>query len=50
MSSKSEVTAGVPATKAVQRYVDVDEAKRDDEIQYLRESIYLREVDLFTHK
>lgn len=29
-------------------YVDVDEAKRDDEIRYLRESIYLREVDLFT--
>jgi DNA polymerase-3 subunit epsilon len=29
-------------------YVDVDEAKRDDEIQYLRQSIYLRDVDLFT--
>lgn len=29
-------------------YVDVDEANRDDEIAYLRTSIYLREVDLFT--
>jgi DNA polymerase-3 subunit epsilon len=28
-------------------YVDIDEAKRDDEIAYLRQSIYLREVDLF---
>jgi hypothetical protein len=25
----------------------IDEAKRDDEIAYLRQSIYLREVDLF---
>ena len=24
-----------------------DEEKRDDEIEYLRQSIYLREVDLF---
>jgi DNA polymerase-3 subunit epsilon len=29
-------------------YVDVDEADRDDEIAYLRQSIYLRDVDLFT--
>jgi DNA polymerase III subunit epsilon len=29
-------------------YVDVDEAKRDDEIEYLRKSIYLRDVDPFT--
>jgi DNA polymerase-3 subunit epsilon len=29
-------------------YVDVDEAERDDEIEYLRKSIYLRDVDLFT--
>ena len=28
-------------------YVDMDEAKRDDEIAYLRQSIYLRDVDLF---
>jgi DNA polymerase-3 subunit epsilon len=28
-------------------YIDVDEAKRDDEIAYLRKSIYLRDVDLF---
>jgi DNA polymerase-3 subunit epsilon len=28
-------------------YVDVDEANRDDEIAYLRQSIYLRDVDLF---
>lgn len=28
-------------------YVDVDEASRDDEIAYLRQSIYLREVELF---
>jgi DNA polymerase III subunit epsilon len=28
-------------------YVDIDEAKRDDEIAYLRQSIYLRDVDLF---
>jgi DNA polymerase-3 subunit epsilon len=28
-------------------YVDVDEAKRDDEIDYLRRTIYLREVDFF---
>ena len=28
-------------------YVDVDEANRDDEIAYLRQSIYLREVELF---
>ena len=27
-------------------YVDIDEAKRDDEIAYLRQSIYLRDVDL----
>jgi DNA polymerase III subunit epsilon len=27
-------------------YVDIDEAKRDDEIGYLRQSIYLRDVDL----
>lgn len=29
-------------------YVDVDEARRDDEISYLRNHIYRREVDLFT--
>jgi DNA polymerase-3 subunit epsilon len=29
-------------------YVDIDEAQRDDEISYLRKSIYLQEVDLFT--
>ena len=29
-------------------YVDIDEAKRDDEIAYLRQSIYLRDVDLFS--
>jgi DNA polymerase III subunit epsilon len=28
-------------------YVDIDEAKRHDEIAYLRQSIYLRDVDLF---
>ena len=28
-------------------YIDVDEANRDDEITYLRKSIYLRDVDLF---
>jgi DNA polymerase-3 subunit epsilon len=28
-------------------YVDVDEANRDDEIAYLRQCIYLRDVDLF---
>jgi DNA polymerase III subunit epsilon len=28
-------------------YIDVDEADRDDEIAYLRQSIYLRDVDLF---
>jgi DNA polymerase-3 subunit epsilon len=28
-------------------YIDVDEANRDDEIAYLRKSIYLRDVDLF---
>src|SRR5258707_5605353 len=28
-------------------YVDIDEAKRDDEIAYLRQAIYLRDVDLF---
>jgi DNA polymerase-3 subunit epsilon len=28
-------------------YIDVDEAKRDNEIAYLRKSIYLRDVDLF---
>jgi DNA polymerase-3 subunit epsilon len=28
-------------------YVDIDEAKRDDEIAYLRKFIYLRDVDLF---
>jgi DNA polymerase III subunit epsilon len=27
-------------------YVDIDEARRDDEIAYLRQSIYLRDVDL----
>ncbi len=29
-------------------YIDLDEAKRDDEIAYLRKSIYLRDVELFT--
>jgi len=29
-------------------YVDIDEAKRDQEIAYLRQSIYLRDVDVFT--
>jgi DNA polymerase-3 subunit epsilon len=29
-------------------YVDIDEAKRDDEIAYLRTVIYLRDVELFT--
>ncbi len=29
------------------RHVDVDEANRDDEIAYLRQSIYLAEVELF---
>jgi DNA polymerase-3 subunit epsilon len=29
-------------------YVDIDEAQRDDEIAYLRRSIYLQDVDLFT--
>jgi DNA polymerase-3 subunit epsilon len=29
-------------------YVDIDEAQRDDEIAYLRKSIYLQDVDLFT--
>jgi DNA polymerase-3 subunit epsilon len=28
-------------------YVDIDEAKRDDEIAYLQQFIYLREVELF---
>jgi DNA polymerase III subunit epsilon len=28
-------------------YIDIDEAKRDDEITYLRQCIYLRDVDLF---
>ena len=28
-------------------YVDIDEAKRDDEIAYLRKFIYLRDVELF---
>ena len=28
-------------------YIDLDEAKRDDEITYLRQCIYLRDVDLF---
>jgi DNA polymerase-3 subunit epsilon len=28
-------------------YVDVDEANRDDEIAYLRQSIYLQDVELF---
>jgi DNA polymerase-3 subunit epsilon len=28
-------------------YVDIDEEKRDDEIAYLRQFIYLRDVDLF---
>jgi DNA polymerase III subunit epsilon len=28
-------------------YVDIDEARRDDEIAYLRQSIYLRDVDFF---
>ena len=28
-------------------YIDVDEANRDDEITYLRKSIYLQDVDLF---
>jgi DNA polymerase III subunit epsilon len=28
-------------------YVDIDEVKRDDEIAYLRQFIYLRDVDLF---
>jgi DNA polymerase-3 subunit epsilon len=28
-------------------YIDLDEAKRDDEIAYLRQCIYLRDVDLF---
>jgi DNA polymerase-3 subunit epsilon len=28
-------------------YVDIDEAKRDDEIAYLREFIYLQNIDLF---
>jgi DNA polymerase III subunit epsilon len=28
-------------------YVDIDEAGRDDEIAYLRQSIYLRDVELF---
>src|SRR5258705_10275686 len=28
-------------------YVDIDEGQRDDEIAYLRKSIYLRDVDLF---
>src|ERR1700688_3827855 len=27
-------------------YIDIDEANRDDEITYLRQSIYLRDVDL----
>jgi DNA polymerase-3 subunit epsilon len=27
-------------------YVDIDEARRDDEIAYLRQSIYFRDVDL----
>jgi DNA polymerase-3 subunit epsilon len=29
-------------------FIDVDEEKRDEEIAYLRSSIYLREVDLLT--
>ncbi|MGA2998375.1 hypothetical protein [Bradyrhizobium sp.] len=29
-------------------FIDVDEEKRDDEIAYLRNSIYLRDVDLLT--
>jgi DNA polymerase-3 subunit epsilon len=29
-------------------YIDIDEAKRDDEIAYLRTVIYLRDVELFT--
>jgi DNA polymerase-3 subunit epsilon len=29
-------------------YVDVDEAKRDEEVDYLRRTIYLRDVDPFT--
>jgi hypothetical protein len=28
-------------------YVDIDEADHDDEITYLRRSIYLRDVNLF---
>lgn len=28
-------------------YIDIDEVKRDDEIAYLRQSIYLRDVELF---
>jgi DNA polymerase III subunit epsilon len=28
-------------------YIDIDEADRDDEIAYLRQSIYLRDVELF---
>src|SRR5260370_26559152 len=28
-------------------YIDVDDADRDDEIAYLRQSIYLRDVELF---
>jgi len=29
-------------------FIDVDEEKRNDEIAYLRNSIYLRDVDLLT--
>lgn len=29
-------------------YIDIDEAKRDDEIAYLRTVIYIRDVELFT--
>ncbi|MGZ9142713.1 MAG: 3'-5' exonuclease [Candidatus Binatia bacterium] len=31
-------------------YIDIDEAKRDDEIAYLRQSIYLRDVELFAQR
>jgi len=46
-SSKSAAIAGVLAMRAAQTawYVDVDEAKRDDEIAYLGKFIYLRDVD-----
>ena len=31
----------------VRAYVDIDESKRDEEVAYLRQFIYLRDVDLF---